>query len=224
MIDRSDLTSALRSHVLRQQARSFSAVGDSAKAIAGLQESVRLDPANPWAHRYLGVVYDRMGHFEEAIASYRMASAIDPYNSTALNVAKDLEHLNRPDDALALERSECQEATTADPCTGYARSLMRRGRRRESTMAAARAESLTTHGAEARALAGFWAQAGAPGNAMRLVRRALELSPSPEMITALERDSTLAAIRGSAEFKSALRSASRPAASGSSGEHAPGRR
>jgi tetratricopeptide (TPR) repeat protein len=47
-----------------------------------LQEALRLDPANPSAHQWLGMVFALTGRFEQAIAESAMAQQHDPFSAS----------------------------------------------------------------------------------------------------------------------------------------------
>jgi hypothetical protein len=61
VLARDDLTPALRSHALRMRAVNLSYAGDDSAGIKDLQDAIRLDPANPFNHIYLGISFREQG-------------------------------------------------------------------------------------------------------------------------------------------------------------------
>jgi Flp pilus assembly protein TadD len=59
--------------------------GDFQRAIAVLQDAVKLAPKDPVPLMYLGAVFDKAGRVNEATASYRRALTLQPDNTSAMN-------------------------------------------------------------------------------------------------------------------------------------------
>jgi tetratricopeptide (TPR) repeat protein len=55
-------------------------IGDFPRAIASLDEAIRLDPADALAHNIRGNAWDEIGGFESALADYDAAIRLDPNN------------------------------------------------------------------------------------------------------------------------------------------------
>src|SRR5262245_53285729 len=56
----------------------YRAQGDLARAMADLDESIRVDPAYPSAYLNRGTAWYHMGDFDRAIADYDQAIELDP--------------------------------------------------------------------------------------------------------------------------------------------------
>jgi tetratricopeptide (TPR) repeat protein len=57
---------------------------DYGRALAQLERTKELFPRNPLSHRYLGLVYERMGRYDKAIAAFTNAVQLSKENSIML--------------------------------------------------------------------------------------------------------------------------------------------
>lgn len=87
-----------KSHVLK--GRILLEKGDMGGALESLHTAEALDPMNPDAQFYLGVVYERLAQLENAHAHYSRACELDDYNPTyAVSAAEMLMDMDRVDEA-----------------------------------------------------------------------------------------------------------------------------
>ncbi|MFG0245674.1 MAG: tetratricopeptide repeat protein [Phycisphaerales bacterium JB052] len=88
----------VKSHVLK--GRILIEMGNIGNALESLQTAVTLDPGEPDAHYYLGIVYERISEPELAREHFEIACEYDDYNpSYAVAAAEMMIDLNRIDDA-----------------------------------------------------------------------------------------------------------------------------
>ena len=88
--------------------------GQYAAAVQGFLHAIELDPAFAKAHDNLGLCYEALGHFDEAIRSYQEAVRLNREQRTkwpwpALNLGLLLSRLDRPDEAEPLFREALRE-------------------------------------------------------------------------------------------------------------------
>jgi tetratricopeptide (TPR) repeat protein len=84
--------------------------GQYAAAVQGYLHAIELDPAFAKAHDNLGLCYEALGRFDEALRSYREAARLTREQKTkwpwpALNLGLFLSRLDRTDEAEALFRA-----------------------------------------------------------------------------------------------------------------------
>lgn len=82
------------------KARESGMAGDAAQAVKAVEAIVAVDPDITDAWFTLGNLHFRMGAFEKAIESFRMALALKPEDSfTVINIANSYQRLGRPEEA-----------------------------------------------------------------------------------------------------------------------------
>lgn len=102
----------VKSHVLK--GRILIEFGDLGNALKSLQTAAILDPEEPDAHYYLGVVYERLNRPEDAHTHFETACDTDDYNpSYAVAAAEMLIDLNRIEEAKAYLNSIPMAANNA---------------------------------------------------------------------------------------------------------------
>jgi len=80
--------------------RAFSDKGQYDRAIADLDQAIRLDPAYPDAFNNRGVAYSGKGQFERAAADFDQAIRLDPNYAIAIfNRGLAAQNLGHPDEA-----------------------------------------------------------------------------------------------------------------------------
>lgn len=209
VLARDDLTPALRSHALRMRAVNLSYAGDDSAGIKDLQDAIRLDPASPFNHIYLGISFREQGRFDEAADAMRQAAAIDPdVPGFQIELASALRLAGRGAESLVLLARLCESDTLLEPCAQYARGLLDAGRRGEALLVARKAEGLEGAGTGYYDLACFWAVAGDRARALRMLREALNRGMDPqEADPAAEKDFT--SLRADPDFKAITRELAR---------------
>jgi tetratricopeptide (TPR) repeat protein len=70
-------------HAFRNRGVVYAFKGDNEKAIADLDEAIRLDPKSALTYRNRGDAYLNKGEYERAIADYSEAIRLDPGNAFA---------------------------------------------------------------------------------------------------------------------------------------------
>ena len=181
VLQRDDLTPALRAHALRTRARLLAQKKHLDQAIVDFESAIRLDPANPFNYNYFSEVLTKEGRYAEALENARRAAAIDPIFNPELAAA--LKKLGKVDESLAVLAQSCDRSKLQYECAAWARALRESGRIAEGRQAAERAESLEADGAGLYQLAGLWALLGESTRAVRLLHRAVEIGYSPEWIS-----------------------------------------
>lgn len=92
--------SVVKSHVLK--GRILIEFGDLGNALKSLQTATILDPEEPDAHYYLGVLYERLNRPEDAHTHFEIACDVDDYNpSYAVAASEMLIDLDRLEEAKA---------------------------------------------------------------------------------------------------------------------------
>jgi len=90
-------------------ARAYRAMGELDKAIAALQDAVRIDPNYKAAYNNLGLALKGRGRFKEAIDALNKAVALDPKNgSTHANLGLCLALAGKKEEAIAAMRKGIQ--------------------------------------------------------------------------------------------------------------------
>ncbi len=155
LLRRSDLTPALRAHVLRERAMGFAAVDSIQAARGSLKEALQLDPANAWNYVYDARLLWRTGDCERTIGRYQEAIALDPfmwgYHSSLGNALVCQE---RHDEAAQAFARACELGERQFDCAMLARELFVTG----SEAGARAAAAVAAECEETRT--GAWALAG----------------------------------------------------------------
>lgn len=102
----------VKSHVLK--GRILIEMGDLGNALESLRTASTLNPDEPDAHYYLGIVYERINEPERAREHFELASELDDYNpSYAVAAAEMMIDLDRIDEAKAYLNSIPMAANNA---------------------------------------------------------------------------------------------------------------
>lgn len=199
LLQRSDLTPAFRSHVLRERATQLQSMDSTAAALAGMEEALQLDPANPFNYSYLARIQLCNGHPDEAIDRMRQAIALDPNMAWSYTfLAQILESQARWDEALQNYKTACGVNDTQAEWSVYAHALWRAGRREDAIKTAKIGATKPEAAVGSYVLACVYALTGYRREALHLLRRSIALGYVPESIAM---DSDLASLRGDPEFK-----------------------
>jgi TolB-like protein/Tfp pilus assembly protein PilF len=146
------------------------------EAIAEAERALELDPLSLIIHTALGDCLFYARRYELSVAYYRRCLELDPtFGPGHTDLARSLEHLGRPDEALAefLIGTGQSSAGPYQPSTGLATLLVRAGRREEGL---AMARELAARAAErhvsAYGIASVYAVAGENAQALDWLERA----------------------------------------------------
>ena len=71
-------------------ARLYQSRGETAKALAELEDMIGLVPKDTWARRVLAQIYTSLGRNRDAISQYRKILELDPGNGGAVAALKSL--------------------------------------------------------------------------------------------------------------------------------------
>jgi serine/threonine protein kinase/Flp pilus assembly protein TadD len=205
VLAREDLTPAARAFVMSLRGDARVEAHDFGGAFSDLSKALALDPANDVNYLTMSAALLRVGRVEEGFARARQAVALSPTsppNNNQLGLAllmmdrfgESLAPLKKacegrtlycsdyaivlslaghPDEALPRLAGLC--ATSPQHCIKYASALVRAGRLREARAAARRAEGLPETGGNLYSAAGFRAIVGERDEAIRLLKRSIDL-------------------------------------------------
>jgi len=196
VLQRDDLTPALRAHALRTRAAALAESKHFDQAIADFESAVRLDPANPFNYYYFSDALTNEGRHAEALENARKAAAIDPIFNQVLAAA--LAKLGKVDESLTVLAQSCDRSKLQSECAAWARALQQSGRIDDAHRAAEQAESLEPDSAALYQLAGLWTLLGEKARAVRLLHRSVDLGYVPDSISD---DKDFAALHDDHEFR-----------------------
>ncbi len=208
VLQRDDLTPAARAFILSFRGNVHTILGDTAAGVADLEEALRLDPANDSIYAIHAADLNNAGRYSGALTFARQAVALNPtddYNQSMLSWA--LRGLGRWEESLAPSAKACELRRGQGNCAWYAVALQGAGRAHEAQEKARDAAALTDSSRGARALACYWALVGNRSEALRLLRRALELGIADFQII---REPIFKPFHGDPEFERILAEAKRP--------------
>ncbi|MBI1950964.1 MAG: protein kinase [Acidobacteria bacterium] len=199
VLARSDLAPDLRADVLGLRGWNESQTDDTAAALADLEEALRLSPVNAEIFTRLAETLRFAGRLPDALIRARQAVALSPSDPWALvTLGFTLGDLGKAEEAVEPMGKACELTRNQSQCAAYASSLQHAGRKAEALAAAKMAEALAESGTGRYNLACFWAQFGNRGEALRSLRRSLELGV---LIGFGERDPELISLHGDPEFE-----------------------
>ncbi len=207
LMARDDLTSACRAHFARQRgvnqmSRDTTEAG-RALGLAYVEQSVSLDPANAFSFLYLSWALEWAGRSHEALDAARQAFQLDPtMPMIAMNYAERLAGMDRLEDALRVFKAACETGQTQTEWSAYALALRRAGRIAESVQEARIAATRPETGNGVYNLACYWAVSGNRVEAMRFLRRSLDLG---SLSVQAEKDTHLVAIHRDPEYGTIMR-------------------
>ncbi len=207
LLDRDDLSPAARGDILSFRGQNKATLGDLTGALAELEEALRLDPTNDYTYTNLAYVLELAGRREEAATRARQALALNPTSyQTNFSLALYLTRLGRWQEALAPAGKACEVGRGQLECALYAVALLRAGHAEEAQAAALHAMSLPESTYGVLTLARYHALAGNRANALRFLRRGLELESAftEAHVKAISEDEGLAALRGDPGFEAIL--------------------
>jgi len=199
VLAREDLSPALRArvHALRGYHEVYR--GGHAAALADLEQALRLSPASAEIFARLTEALLQAGRLQDALVRAQQAVALAPLDPrTLVGVSMVFKDLGRPAEGVPYAARACELARTGNVCAVYALTLHLAGRTTEALEAAKQAEALPEDLGGLYNLACYWAVAGHRVEALRYLRRALDLGYTFAFI---ERDPDLASLHGDPEFE-----------------------
>ncbi|MCI0658728.1 MAG: tetratricopeptide repeat protein, partial [Acidobacteria bacterium] len=195
---RKDLAPAARSYVLGLRGQAERIAGDTDAALADLEEAVRISPMRAGLLWKLGETLRSVGRYEEALLRIRQAAAMNPSNPVIQStLGLTLANLDRAEEGLKPSAKACELSHSQPLCAGYAIALQRAGRTQQAAEVYRLAAALTEDSDGMYNLACYMALTGNRSEAIRLLRRAVDLG---DVDSYIERDPDLATLRGDPGF------------------------
>jgi tetratricopeptide (TPR) repeat protein len=207
ILGRQDLTPAARANILSIRSQWQAIQGNSTAAISGIEEALRLNPTDDLDLAIAGGTLLQLGRREDALVRARQAIALNPSSTQNQFLLGDsLYQLGRWDESTSPLGKACELRKGQVHCAYYALALQRAGRVPEALAQATTAIALPESDWGTSILASYHALAGHRDEALRLLRRSLELSPSPTEadVNHTLNDPDLASLRDAPEFKAIL--------------------
>ncbi|MCI0567597.1 MAG: tetratricopeptide repeat-containing serine/threonine protein kinase [Acidobacteria bacterium] len=195
---RKDLAPAARSYVLGLRGQAERIAGDTDAALGDLEEAVRISPMRAGLLWKLGETLRSVGRYEEALLRIRQAAAVNPSNPVIQStMGLTLANLDRAEEGLKPSAKACELSHSQPLCAGYAIALQRAGRTQQAAEVYRLAAALTEDSDGMYNLACYMALTGDRSEAIRLLRRAVDLG---DVDSYIERDPDLATLRGDPGF------------------------
>ncbi len=207
ILERDDLTPAARAFILSFRGDQHHSLGENDAGAADMEEALRLDPANDQLYGIHGGDLESAGRHEEALTFARQALAlnpVDPYNHGTISSA--LRGLGRWEEAVAPAAKACELGRGQAYCGGYAVALQRAGHATEALEEAKKAAALPDTFPGSRALACYWTLAGNRPEALRRLRRAVQIGTVEFVIKG---DSCFEPLHGDPEYEAIVAEARR---------------
>ena len=200
ILQRQDLSPGALSYVLGLRGQARRIAGDTDAALADLEEAVRMSPTRSGAFWKLGETLRSVGRYEEALVRIRQAAALSPSNALIQStLGLTLTNLNRASEAVAPSRRACELARSQPLCAGYAIALLKAGHAEQADRAARDAGALSEDDDGLYNLACYHALLGEKAEAVRLLRRAVDLG---DVDSYMGRDPDLQSLHGDPGFES----------------------
>jgi len=198
VVDRTDLSNALRAWTLRQRSFTFQQAGNAAAAREDAERAVELDPSNASSLVALSRALEAAGELDEAISASERALALQPSSWRHLQrLGLVLARAGKPEEATPAIDRACQLSESKEACANLACTLQRCGREVEARAAAEYAASLPGSRWGFYNLACYQAMAGDKRSALDSLRRAIELGFADTLI---KTDPDLDVLRQEPEF------------------------
>jgi len=199
ILRRKDLTPSALSYVLGLRGQARRIAGDSDAALSDLEEAVRLSPTRAGLFWKLAETLRSAGRYDEALVKVRQAAALNPSNAVIQStLGLTLGNLGRAEEALGPSEKACELSRSQPLCAGYAIALQRAGHARSAAEVYRSAAALTEDSDGMYNLACYMALTGNRSEAVRLLRRAVDLG---DVDSYIERDPDLATLRGDPGFE-----------------------
>jgi len=202
VLQRKDLSPSALSYVLGLRGQARRVAGDTDGALSDLEEAVTMSPTRSGTFFKLGETLRSVGRYEEALVRIRQAAALSPSNPLIQStLGLTLINLNRAEEAVGPSRRACELSGSQPLCAGYAIALFKAGRAEQAVTAARQAEAMEGEGDGLYNLACYHALTGQKADALRLLRRAVDLG---DVDSYMGRDPDLQPLRGDPRFESLL--------------------
>ena len=199
ILDRHDLTPALRAEILMLRGWNRTELDEHGTAFDDLEEAVRLNPTNGKSFAILGMTLLSAGRPEDALIRSHQAVALSPTSSRAqFNLSLVLGVLEEWEEAQVAAGKSCELSGDQASCANYATALLMAGHEAESRAAANEATNLADDKVGAYNLACYWARVGNRAKAFRYLQSSLDQGWN---IGYLARDPDLESLHGDPEFE-----------------------
>ena len=203
VLERDDLTPALRGNVLWGRGQAQVYLGERKAAFLDLEEAIKFAPTNGKVYGVYSTALREAKHNEKAVTVARQALALEPDKlDMKWPLAYALEGIGGWEEASSLWREVCEEWEDHGFCVAYAYSLLRAGHEGEALAAARTAESLPETAWGTYYLSRFRALSGDPAGSLDLLRHFLALESRPEPDAVYHPD--FATLRGNPRFEALL--------------------
>ena len=198
ILRRKDLTPSALSYVLGLRGQARAIAGDSDASLADLEEAVRMSPARAGLFWKLAETLRRMGRYNEALVKIQQAVALNPSNPVIQSTfGLILAEMGRTEAALGPSARACELSHSQPLCAGYAITLQRTGHVQQAADAYRSAAALTEDSDGMYNLACYMALTGNRPEAIRLLRRAVDLG---DVDSYIGHDPDLASLHGDPGF------------------------
>jgi len=198
ILRRKDLTPSALSYVLGLRGQARGIAGDSDASLADLEEAVRMSPARAGLFWKLAETLRRMGRYNEALVKIQQAVALNPSNPVIQSTfGLILAEMGRTEAALGPSARACELSHSQPLCAGYAITLQRTGHVQQAAEAYRSAAALTEDSDGMYNLACYMALTGNRPEAIRLLRRAVDLG---DVDSYIGHDPDLASLHGDPGF------------------------
>jgi tetratricopeptide (TPR) repeat protein len=199
ILDRHDLTPALRAEVLMLRGWNRTMLDEHGGAFGDLEEAVRLNPTSGQSFAILGLALRTAGRPKEALIRSRQAVALSPTSPRAhFNLSLVLGELEEWEEAQVAAGRACEFSREQATCAIYALSLHMAGREAESRAVADETMNLASDSVGAYNLACYWARVGNRSEAIRFLRSAVDQGMT---VAYMARDPDLESLHGRPEFE-----------------------
>jgi len=207
IIERRDLTPAARAWALRDRAGTLeSPTWRFDSAIKDAQEALRLDPANYFNPFVLAAIYQNQHQLDKALIYAQQAIALSPCFQAYMVTSDILKEMGREAQSLDYAAMACETGKRAGYCARFAIRLLQAGRGREAQSVVDKIAAMPESARGAYDLGCFYALKGDRANAIRSLRRSLELGLA---LRGIEQDEDLVALHGTPEFTAIVAEAKR---------------
>jgi serine/threonine-protein kinase len=175
VLDRSDLSPALRSWMLRSRSNSLVLLGQHERALRDAEQALRLDPVNPFVYTAMSLSLLNQGRYEDALEMGVRAVALEPRLSYPNRlVGSALVELSRLDEAIEAFSRACNGGgPMQEDCALQALTLGHTGRLAEAMTVARRAIGMPDTPTGAFALARLAGLSNDLEQAVEFLRRAV---------------------------------------------------
>jgi tetratricopeptide (TPR) repeat protein len=200
VLERDDLSNALRAWILRQRSFTHQQAGNMAAARGDAEQAIELDPSNAASIVALSRALEAAGDLDEAISASKRALALQPASWRHLQrLGIVYTRAGRPEEATPPIDRACQLSESQEACANLACTLQRSGRETEAAATAEYVASLPGSRWGFYNLACYQAMAGKKRAAIVSLRRSIELGFADALI---KTDPDLDSLRGETEFQS----------------------